>query len=121
MSHLVRSQNRSTRRSVIKTGTKLAYATPLVAASFPLLGRSVLAADCSCKPAGFVFDASPPLDGDSNPFHYVPACCSCKHCTDLGATAPYYDPASNQCFQNGSSIAHICYPLCADVCGGGPT
>jgi hypothetical protein len=109
-------RTRPTRRAVVATGVKLAYAAPLVAASFGLTGGALAAADCSCKPAGFVFDASPPLDQNSNLFGYAPACCSCTHCTDLGATAPYYDPASNQCLQGGQSLASICYPICADVC-----
>jgi hypothetical protein len=55
-----RLETQTTRRTVVKTVVKLIHATPLVAASFPLLGQSVLAANCSCK-----------------------------HCSDLGAAAPY--------------------------------
>jgi hypothetical protein len=116
-------KHRSTRRSVVKSGAKLAYATPLVAASFSLLNQTALAADCSCKPAdaGFVFDASPPLGVDSNPAGFSPACCSCQHCIYLGAMSPYYNVSAKQCYQDGASIAHICYPLCDDDCGGRPS
>ena len=39
------ASSRVTRRTIVTTGTKLAYAAPLVAASFKLTGGSVLAAD----------------------------------------------------------------------------
>jgi hypothetical protein len=108
---------RSTRRTVVKTGAKLAYAAPLVAASFRLgAGGALAAGGCACKSAGFVFDDSPPLDGNSNPTGFSPACCTCKHCTFLGATNPVYDPATNQCFDGGQPITSGCYPLCDDVC-----
>jgi hypothetical protein len=39
------ASSRVTRRTIVTTGTKLAYAAPLVAASFKLTGSGVLAAD----------------------------------------------------------------------------
>jgi hypothetical protein len=55
----------TTRRTVVTTGAKLAYAAPLVAASFGLTARGALAACGGVTPLSFTG-----VDGD-------PLCCGC--------------------------------------------
>jgi hypothetical protein len=75
-----------TRRRVVKTGAKLAYAVPLVAATFRLTADGAMAKSC---PSGYVFDPSGP-DG-------VPECCACTEaCTTIPGTGTY-NPATNRC------------------------
>ena len=107
-----------TRRTVVKTGVKLAYATPILAASMHLSAGGALGVqDCSCltAAAGWVFDDSPPLDSDSNPNGFDPACCTCFHCIQLGAPNPTYDATNNTCLSDGVPTDR-CYPICTDVC-----
>jgi hypothetical protein len=115
-----------TRRTVVRTGVKLAYATPILAASFHLAGRGALAV-CDCSSiTGAVYDESP--YGGSG----VASCCTCEHCK---AARPwqggrfgsviypqaYYLPGVNLCadpslgFPNGFSTSY-CPPICTP-CG----
>jgi hypothetical protein len=106
------------RRRVVQTGVKVAYAAPIVAATVHLASlRAGAASNCACQPAAgnYVFDETPPLDGDSNPSGFVPACCTCVHCVQLGAPNPSYDPVTNSCLSDGQPTDR-CYPLCTDVC-----
>ena len=107
-----------TRRNIVKAGAKLAYATPILAASMHLSADAVRGVqNCSCLTAnaGWVFDDSPPLDSDSNPNGFDPACCTCLHCIQLGAANPSYDAANNICLSDGVPTDR-CYPICTDVC-----
>jgi len=120
-----RLDTQTTRRAVVKTGAKLAYATPILAASFHLAGNSALAiCDCSGD-AGSVFDETPYGGGS-------PSCCTCEHCkaprTGQGGQhggviypQAYYRPDTNLCadpslgFPNGFSASY-CPPVCTP-CG----
>ena len=107
-----------TRRTVVKAGAKLVYTTPILAASMHLSAGSALGAqNCGCYAAagGWVLDATPPLDSDSNPNGFVPACCTCAHCTQAGAVNPTYDPVNNVCMSDGEPT-DLCYPICSGPC-----
>ena len=92
----------TTRRTVVKTGAKLAYAAPLLAASFKLNASGGLAqSTCNCEGIeGGVPDESPYGGGD------VAQCCTCEHCKSErpGETngtfvyrGAYYNPDTNLC------------------------
>jgi len=68
------------RRRIVKTGVKLAYAAPLVAASFRLTSSGALAVACE--------DYEFPLNN---------RCCTCDGCT-VGEE-PYFDAAAGVCKQ----------------------
>ena len=68
-----RSTSRTTRRKVVKTSAKLAYAVPLVAASFKLSGVSVSAAVSGGGPVGCPSGTLECNPGNPAP---VPACCA---------------------------------------------
>jgi len=64
---------RRTRRSVVKSGAKLAYAVPVVAATFKLGSNGALAATCP--------EGSTQLDLD-------PGCCKCRGSVLVTAPIP---------------------------------
>jgi len=66
----------TTRRTIVKTGAKLAYAAPVVAATFKLTQGGALAASC---PRGGTLDP----DGPSGP-----GCYSCQGSRDFGCQRP---------------------------------
>lgn len=119
----------TTRRAVVKTGAKLAYTTPILAASFHFAGQGALAI-CDCSHiAGAVFDETPYGGGQ-------PSCCTCEHCKaprpsqggPFGSVIypqAYYRPDTNLCadpslgFPTGFSPSY-CAPICTP-CGGTPT
>jgi len=70
-------KKRISRRSVVKTGGKLAYAAPLVAASFKLSSHGADAVTAVC-PAGYTFVAIGPHTGPAT-------CCKCA-CTTFTGT-----------------------------------
>jgi len=79
-----------TRRTVVKTGAKLAYAVPLVAASFKLSGMSALAVDeltCGC----FTGEQSPKTNNSNDPFSGTKLTCLtdglCYACKGSDTTA----------------------------------
>lgn len=125
-----RFETKTSRRTVVRTGVKLAYGVPLVAASFKLTGEGALASDnvCSC-----VADSYSPKVHNGR-------CYSCKTpgsgCNTTRGSAQVVDliPASiggetcrcnsNTCVVNGRAYAKgaiiadgVCHP--EDVtCGG---
>jgi hypothetical protein len=115
--------NQLTRRRVVGTGAKLAYAAPLVAASFHLTQLNALAdGTCGCMGiAGGTFDATPYGGGG-------PSCCTCEQCKSVRPGQPngsvlyptaFYNAEKNLCadddFKNGFSDAY-CAPICTP-CG----
>jgi hypothetical protein len=94
-----RLNSKSTRRTVVTTGVKLAYATPLVAASFKLNANGSLAqVPEECRP-GFTF--VPILDD----------CCKCD-CTVID---DILDVATGTCHNpGGTDVTDECL-----VCNGG--
>lgn len=78
-------QPRITRRTVVKTGTRLAYAAPVVAATYKLTAGGALAATC---PSGYTFDPSGPNG---------PGCYNCQGHRDFDcqldfSSCPRVDP-----------------------------
>jgi hypothetical protein len=116
--------NQSSRRAVVKTGAKLAYATPILAASFHLMGQGALAQTCDCLDiVGGVYDAAPYGGGSQS-------CCSCEHCKyprpqqggQFGGViypGAVYNTGQHLCastlFPNGFSASY-CAPICTP-CG----
>ena len=66
----------TTRRTIVKTGVKLGYAIPLVAASYKLTGRGALAACGGDTPIAFDFDFTD--------IGTVSLCCGCCDIGDVG-------------------------------------
>jgi predicted Zn-ribbon and HTH transcriptional regulator len=94
---------RVTRRRVVVTTAKLAYATPVVAATFRLTANGALAATC---PEGYVFDP----DTTTEPAR----CCRCTNCTIAIAT---YNPDTDRCeARSPSGRLLVCgTPICVPV------
>jgi hypothetical protein len=91
------------RRRIVKTGAKLAYAAPLVAATFKLTADSALAV-CQCF-IGETYDPSVPACGGAD------GCCRCG-CT-VGTFT--YDPATNTCIRLTCPVGApncTCTPTC---------
>ena len=65
VSSQVSDGKRESRRSILRSGAKLAYAAPLVAATFKLDARGVLAATCPAGTTQIV------MNGESS-------CCKCR-------------------------------------------
>lgn len=118
----------TTRRTVVKTGAKLAYAAPLLAASFKLNASGGLAqSTCNCVGIeGGVPDESPYGGGD------VAQCCTCEHCKtggrggqfgDVLYPTAFYNPDENMCaddnFPEGFSLDY-CAPICSGCLGASP-
>ena len=112
----------TTRRTIVRTGAKLAYAAPLVAASTHLLGGAARAVHETCAefvgptfpPGPYVFDPhiGPPfLPAEIGP----PGCCTCAPCpTDFGPQV--YRPESNVCCPEGTA-PDPASGACADAAG----
>lgn len=95
-----RLAERQSRRTVLGTGAKLAYAAPLVAASFKLTASGTLAAVC---PPGYtkVVDPDPGKD-----------CCICD-CTTADAVL---DPETKTCISpEFGDVTDICLDCTASV------
>jgi hypothetical protein len=111
---------RVNRRTVVRTGVKLGYATPVVLASYKLTAGAALAATC---PRRFVFDP----DGQ-----FGAGCYSCGVSRDFGCRdiqdredrracrrseaacrrARFYDADTNQCeTRRGVSGGASCFPI----------
>jgi hypothetical protein len=107
-----------TRRAVVTTGVKLAYAAPVVAASLQLNALRARALDSSCTDPGldpnftWTFDPNfvPPGVPDTAPG--FPACCSCVPIP----TATYY-PDANFCCPDGFTPNPGSVPTCRDSTG----
>jgi hypothetical protein len=116
----------TTRRRVLKTGAKLAYAAPVVATSLKLSHLNALAdGACTCTGAGAVFDETPYGGGG-------PSCCTCEHCKSKrlqpdgtlgGVIYPqaYYRPETSLCADPSLGFpewfpASYCAPICTP-CG----
>jgi hypothetical protein len=94
---------RITRRTVVKTGTRLAYAAPLVALSFKLSGRGALAA-CPA-PTVLVTAGFPPGS---------PQCCVCD-CTIANVTlnadtGKCFDPLEPDKIEEATELCLTCIP-----------
>jgi hypothetical protein len=91
----------TTRRTIIATGAKLAYAAPLVAASAKLSVTNVAAAvslGSTCK-ANSVFFTSVAFGTDTGGVFYSPACCACSEPPSPGAVCFFadYDLTNPEC------------------------
>lgn len=94
----IRLQSRMSRRTVVGTGAKLAYAAPLVAATFSLAARGAGAAVCD---PGFTFIA------------ILGQCCICD-CSTIGDEI---DPATGTCHNpDGTDVTEFCR-TCVGVSG----
>lgn len=98
------------RRRIVKAGAKLAYAAPLVAASFKLAANGALAQRVTC-PAGYDYVPVGP-SGHAE-------CCHCPKCT---ATGVAYDPKFKTCVgtvidkRSGKKVRLSCgKPICVPV------
>lgn len=92
-----RLSNRLTRRSVVSSGVKLAYAAPLVAASFKLTAGGALGQGLTCLP-------------DYTFIEILNDCCICD-CTTIGVTI---DPNDGTCHNpDGTDVTQFCR-----TCGG---
>jgi hypothetical protein len=108
-----------TRRAVVTTGVKLAYAAPVVAASLQLDALGARALDSSCTDPGldpnlsWTFDPKfgPPGAPDTVPG--FAACCGCPP----DATFSYY-PDFNYCCPAGSTPSTDPPLLCRDTSTG---
>jgi hypothetical protein len=117
----------TSRRTVVRTGIKLAYAAPLVAASYKLTANSALAQSCDCTGIeGGVVDETPYGGGPTS-------CCTCEHSKEAGRggtfgdviyPGAFYNPTTNLCadttppfnFPNGFSPTY-CAPICSGCLG----
>ena len=142
------SENQSgtiSRRTVVKTGVKLAYAAPVVVATFKLTEGGALAASC---PRRYVFDASGPYGAGCYNCQTTPdfncrsirndslcpnrktnragflACrqqqlndyLACRNAETACRRARYYNPATNRCeTRAGVSGGSDCTPLFVSV------
>jgi hypothetical protein len=87
-----RLNNRVSRRTVVGTGAKLAYAAPIVAASFKLTASGALAQAQTCLP-------------DYTYIEILNDCCICD-CTTIGVTI---DPTDGTCHNpNGQDVTEFC-------------
>jgi len=94
-----------TRRRIVTTGVKLAYAAPLVAVSFKLTGSGALAALPTC-PEGSTPD-------ENNVAFGGPACCSC---TCSLSTRGQYQASDDTCRVNGINVGPTGTKKCRIVC-----
>jgi hypothetical protein len=114
----------TTRRTVVKTGVKLAYTAPLVAASFKLSAMTALAAVSGgggvCSPPSSTCSAEGPSGCSGN------ALCSCGATVDgttacfqwnvvgTGGSCSVGDPCpSGEACIAATCVGDICQPLCA--------
>ena len=100
----------TSRRTVVKTGAKLAYAAPLLAACFKLNASGGLAqSTCNCTgiPGG-VPDETPYGGGT------VAQCCTCEHCESGGRGGTFGDVIYRDSFYNPDTNLCACEPCRAD-------
>src|SRR5215212_8504048 len=89
----------TTRRTIVATGAKLAYAAPLVATSLKLSVTNAAAAVSlgSLCAAGSVFFSTVVLsDPEGNPFE-TPACCLCSGAAACRAQRPVFATGDIEC------------------------
>jgi hypothetical protein len=96
---------RTTRRHVVKTGVRLAYAAPLVAATLELTTDGVLGGDACVCPANtarvkYFRDTVGP---------HVGTCAACR------PTATGYDQTQQKCIGGGAASTPLSYV--AKICG----
>jgi hypothetical protein len=95
----------ATRRRIVMTGAKLAYAAPLVAVSFKLTGSGALAAAPIC-PATYTPD-------ENNVVFGGPACCRCT--CSLSGTGDY-QASDDTCRHNGEDVGPSGTGICTIEC-----
>ena len=113
-----RLDSRTTRRIVVKTGAKLAYAAPLVAASFKLTSASVLAVSG--------FDCGTPSRCGAPSFGNCPGVCACvtdadggEACVFAGVPPTGIVPCASgaDCAAEQTCVPNTCFgTVCADPC-----
>jgi hypothetical protein len=94
-----------TRRRIVTTGAKLAYAAPLVAVSFKLTGSGALAATPIC-PATYTPD-------EKNVAFGGPACC---RCTCSLSTKGQYQASDDTCRLNSKNVGPTGTKKCKIEC-----
>jgi hypothetical protein len=95
------------RRTVVHTGAKLAYAVPLVAATMKLSAIGAEAKETCCDGIlGGIFDTTPYGGGS-------PACCTCEHCKTKPGGVSY--PNASYALKAGTNGG-----LCVDASVGFP-
>jgi hypothetical protein len=113
----------ATRRTVVKTGVKLAYAAPLVAASLGITRRTALAADNPLDDL-CAFCYGDTYTGDDSPNNPGTPCCTCHGsevpaCTVNGEPGYFYSETFNTCLPRRGVTQPVppgCTPLCRPIC-----
>jgi hypothetical protein len=100
----------TTRRAIVKTGVKLAYAAPLIAASYGLVDGAVAQAGCTC-PAGSVAIPSSVITqlrrfGLNTLADYVSG--KCVGCTNGAIVLPTGINLTTVCQKIGQSMPQVC-------------
>lgn len=115
-SSLLRVREPLTRRRIVKTGAKLAYATPVVAASFKLGVRQASAVSGVCPDDGVVIDCSGIDNADA---------ATCGDAGPVGSCSRYQAGDCPACLEDnfcddapvcgaGCPDGFVCVPTCCD-------